>query len=323
MNPTIRRAINVTKRAYQRFGPLPSTFGMSYDSAQMDGQVSSDYIRTKLLGPLPVMIGRFGFNELACVLNYCAITNPTSSLKKTWNYIEGRSLPFWWDRHIVESMCNNAGFFPPSIELLARFSALMLEDMEELDVLGSWMKEEQLVMKYMPNVVKVQLPDLEPYYHAQPWSTALAGKRVLVVHPYDETIRSQYAKRKLLFANPDVLPEFDLVTLRAVQSIANNKTNYADWFEAFSGMKDQISSTEFDVAIIGCGAYGFPLAAHVKRLGRKAVHLGGATQVLFGIQGKRWDDIAFFQEIINEHWARPSTNEVPQNHATVEEGCYW
>jgi hypothetical protein len=80
---------------------------------------------------------------------------------------------------------------------------------------------------------------------------------------------------------------------------------------------------EFDVAIIGCGAYGFPLAAHVKHLGKKAVHLGGATQVLFGIKGKRWLERDAVSQLINEHWVFPSEDETPAQFKNVEGGCYW
>ena len=49
-------------------------------------------------------------------------------------------------------------------------------------------------------------------------------------------------------------------------------------------MKKQIESVEFDIAIIGCGAYGMPLSLFVKDLGKKAIHLGGNVQYLFGIR---------------------------------------
>jgi hypothetical protein len=39
-----------------------------------------------------------------------------------------------------------------------------------------------------------------------------------------------------------------------------------------------IDCLEFDVALIGAGAYGLPLAACVKRLGKKAIHMGGVTK---------------------------------------------
>lgn len=32
---------------------------------------------------------------------------------------------------------------------------------------------------------------------------------------------------------------------------------------------------DYDICLIGYSAYGFPLAAHAKRKGKKAVHLGG------------------------------------------------
>ena len=38
-----------------------------------------------------------------------------------------------------------------------------------------------------------------------------------------------------------------------------------------------------------------PLAAFIKSIGKKAVHLGGSTQILFGIKGERWDERDFFR----------------------------
>ena len=51
-----------------------------------------------------------------------------------------------------------------------------------------------------------------------------------------------------------------------------------------------LDKQDYDICLIGAGAYGFPLAAHVKRKGKKAIHLGGALQLLFGVKGKRWED---------------------------------
>ena len=36
----------------------------------------------------------------------------------------------------------------------------------------------------------------------------------------------------------------------------------------------KIDKIDFDVAIIGCGAYGIFLADYIKSLGKKAIHLG-------------------------------------------------
>jgi len=51
--------------------------------------------------------------------------------------------------------------------------------------------------------------------------------------------------------------------------------------------------------------------------------MGGSTQVLFGIRGKRWDNISEFHTFFNEHWTRPSKEETPEKVELVEGACYW
>jgi hypothetical protein len=196
--------------------------------------------------------------------------------------------------------------------------------MREIDVLGSWLKQEIFFDEQLKNSKKVVLEDLEPFFCTNPWTRALEGKKVLVVHPFTTTIESQYEKRHLLFEN-NLLPNFELTTVKAVQSVAGAETEFKDWFEALDSMKNKIDAEDYDIAIIGAGAYGLPLAAHVKRMGKKAVHLAGATQLLFGIKGKRWEEYIVwpYTNLFNEHWVRPASNEQPQNASKVEDACYW
>lgn len=157
-----------------------------------------------------------------------------------------------------------------------------------------------------------------------PWTRVLAGKKVLVIHPFAESIRSQYAKRALLFENPEVLPEFELKTIQAYQSIGgNNPRNYPDWFAARDAMKMEIDRHDFDIALVGAGAYGLFLTHHCKQIGKKAVYMGGWLQILFGILGKRWDTRKEMQPLFNTHWIRPKREEVPAGHDSIEDGCYW
>ena len=64
---------------------------------------------------------------------------------------------------------------------------------------------------------------------------------------------------------------------------------------------------EFDVLIVGAGAYGLPLAAEAKRMGKVGIHIGGAIQILFGILGHRWETehVEQFGPLFNDHWVRP------------------
>lgn len=159
----------------------------------------------------------------------------------------------------------------------------------------------------------------------QPWTRILENKRVLVIHPFAKSIESQYAKRETLFSNPLVLPQFkSFRVIQAVQSIAGNSCEFSDWFSALNYMKEEMEKEDFDIALIGCGAYGFPLTAHAKRLNKVGIHLAGWTQMLFGIYGKRWlTDQPQYAKFINDNWIRPNKDEIPQNSKRVEGGCYW
>jgi hypothetical protein len=79
----------------------------------------------------------------------------------------------------------------------------------------------------------------------------------------------------------------------------------------------------FDVALLGCGAAGIPLAVHAKRLGKIGVHTGGPTQLLFGIRGGRWDTRPEFQPFFNDAWVRPKPDETPKEAPKVDKGGYW
>jgi hypothetical protein len=317
------RPLTILRKIAQKL-PLYKLNDVDLSYITYKDQVASDLIKNKLLDRNPLMVCRFGSVELRCLANYYSIKNHKNNY---WKYISGKISPFWWDERTTKTMANNAGFFPPTPRALELYSQLMLEDIKLVDVLGSWLHAEHFFNKELSNSVRVGLGDLHPYNFKDPWSEALKGKKVLVVHPFDESIKNQYLKRELLFKDQRILPDFELKTLKAVQSIANTKTSFKDWFEALDYMKGKISDIDFDIAIIGCGAYGFPLAAHVKRMGKKALHLGGVTQVLFGIIGNRWlqesNHTYVKDNFFNEHWVRPLPSETPQGIDKVEGACYW
>jgi hypothetical protein len=149
---------------------------------------------------------------------------------------------------------------------------------------------------------------------------------VLVVSPFADTIESQCRRREQVWrAKPEVLPEFELLTLRCpLYSFLLKTPAYPDWFAALDAMREQMASMRFDVAIVGAGAWSLPLVAHAKSLGACAIHLGGATQVLFGIRGGRWDITQHhLSRFYNEAWTRPSADETPQGVKKIEGGCYW
>jgi len=314
-------------RKYQKLIKADKNFSRSYVNVQFCEQQATDIIKDKISHDKPLMIARFGANELNVILNYIYINK--GFFANFSNLITGIPFFFKYKKGVVSNFFDVAGFFPATKDNLDRFAELSLEDLPCIDVLGSWQSHEKFLFHLMsPHIVRVRISDLSPVTNpVHPWTVALQGKKVLVVHPFEETIRQQYNKRQLLFKNNDLLPEFELKTLKAVQSVAGNgsDTGFKDWFDALDYMKEKISNVDFDIAIIGCGAYGMPLAAHVKRMGKQSFHLGGETQIMFGIKGKRWEQPSYnYQELFyNEHWTRPLQADIPKDINKVEGGCYW
>lgn len=294
-------------------------------------QICSDLISSYLKSNEPCMIARYGSVELFCLTNYLSIKKGPRNVLK---YITGSSDSWWWIQERLDNLKNNAGFFSNDLNSVERFCELMLKDTEDLDVLASWIPRETHIQEYLINVRRIFLPYLEPYWSNDPWTKALKGKNVLVIHPFVNQIKNQYLKRDVLFKNKDILPPFNLLTLMSVQSMGGENCGFKDWFEALSYMKSEMDKIDYDICIIGCGAYGFHLAAHAKRQGKKAIHMGGATQLLFGIKGNRWEDpmygvrewglpYGFYTEMFNEYWVKPGVEGRPKNAEQVEGACYW
>jgi hypothetical protein len=256
------------------------------------------------------------------------------------NYFYNRPLNDRW------SASNNAGISPPSDYILEYFVRVYTEALKEVDLLAIWdrnnSQEIEVSRKLSPNANFINgLVGLEPYYHDRPWSEALRGKRVLVVHPFEDSIKEQYLKRDLLFKDKRILPEFELITLRTYQTHGGGNTTLP-WDKCYEDMAEQINSKIFDVALVGAGAYGLPLCRIAKLMGKSVVHVGGALQILFGIKGNRWgnnsrqlsteeqklDQRTLAHKIginifYNENWKRPNENERPVSFGNVEGACYW
>lgn len=238
---------------------------------------------------------------------------------------------------VMDNIYNCAGFFPNDIMLGERFLSVMKASLNEMDILAPFYQfcENYFINHYTDKEIIIsenagifQICQLEDV-----WTKNLKGKKVLVVSPFEDSIRHQYQKRELLFpGKEEILPEFELLTYRSLMTIGDMKDErFETWFDALEFMKKEILSMDFDIALLGCGAYGFPLAAELKKAGRQAVHMGGILQILFGIMGKRWDGTRNGTEVniqkdiakyYNENWIYPLEGK-PKEASKVEYGPYW
>ncbi|TVZ13847.1 hypothetical protein [Maribacter sp. MAR_2009_72] len=307
--------LKIFRKLYSYFASNTQDFKIDYE-----GQNASDQIYNLLSSNKPFLVARIGAVEFECI---SAFLNTNKGISKYFDYVLGRTNNLEINNNVIQQAHVNAGIFPAYKETIENFAKQALIDIEQIDILGVWLKEQHLLKETIKNRIKIPLKDIEPYYHANPWSKALTGKKVLVIHPFEESIISQYSKNDELFENPEILPNFELKTIKAVQTIAGQPSEFNTWFEALDYMKEQMDQIDYDVAIIGCGAYGLSLGAHAKRMGKQAIHMGGATQILFGIKGSRWDNHPEISKLYNNHWSRPLISETPAKKDAVEDGCYW
>ena len=267
---------------------------------------ASEWIESALRSRRPFLVGRLGSVE--------------ARLLGESKWCSGH-----FSRITTKQAHRNAGIFPLDAPNLDRTAERLYDSLEQVDLLAVWDSPYQarLIAELDSEAMRCTLSALEPWWQPKPWTAALAGYKVLVVHPFATSIERQYAHRLKLFSDPRVLPEFDLMTLIPPQTLGGHTEGYSSWMVALDCLVDRVAALHFDVALVGCGAYGLPLAAAIKAMGRSALHLGGALQLLFGICGRRWDVIPTYSALSNEAWVRPRSEETPSASAFVDGGCYW
>lgn len=221
----------------------------------------------------------------------------------------------------------NVGLFPDTDASLDAFCAALVEAAGHMDVMGlmGYPGESDVIRDHAPQARLVSLHALDPWHFPAPWSRRLAGRRVTVVSPFAGTIASQYAQRRTEIwpGHPDVLPQFALRTVRMPLSPGLCAPEEPSWQARLDKVRAAVDAEPYDVLLVGAGGISLLLAAHAKRSGRIGFHMGGPTQVLFGIRGKRWDSEPFFQTAMTPAWTRPGEEETPPEAWRVEQGCYW
>ena len=192
-------------------------FTMKYRGVDiLPAAAGNDLARDLLESGQPFLFGRCGATEMRTVAD--------------WLQNGGHNFT---DRTRAD-IRNLSGVFPTDDATLDKFCRLYVKTAQSAELLALWnVGAEREVIRGCDATRFTELRALEPYYHARPWSAALAGKRVLVVHPFRRTILAQYEKRTQLFPGKDVLPELACLTvIQAVQGLGGQDTGYADWFDA-------------------------------------------------------------------------------------------
>jgi len=260
--------------------------------------------------------GKIGNCELMCINNYYVYKQ--------------NNQPVQWLPNIVDEIYNNAGVFPQTEEARIDFIREITNCLPHIDSLAWWSMfnmpfEASYIKSYSPNCELIELQSIEPFYSGSPWSEYLENKNVLVISPFTDTIRKQYEKRHLIWKDQRILPTFkSLLTIKHPHSPGIDKpSEFTSWLDMVRYFKSLMDTIDYDILLIGAGASSLPLVAHARLKGKKAIHLGGPLQLLFGIKGGRWSGGDIGKYFYNEHWTSPSEEETPLKFKQIEGGCYW
>ena len=290
----------------------------------LEGSNAFSKVRDELVGPGPAAIGKLGTIELE--LAYYRFKTKR----------EQRPIP----EQLLVPLCRNAGMFPPTQETALKMADELLKSLLFFTITSPWWSIPQSIELYntlsrSANFVTLQA--LECFLSPDPnhwWTAAIpSNTKVLIISPFSSSIERQIPNLDKIWAarpglwNPTIqfkTIKFPLSYGTQSQEIQKEMTDrWSDSLGLLAWVKEQMDSIDYDIVMIGAGIYSLPLMAFAKQRGKKAIHLGGSTQLFFGIRGGRWDTMAEFQPLFNEHWIRPALDERPVNYASVEKGCYW
>jgi len=293
-------------------------------------EVGAQQICDMIKGSEPFFIGRNGTIELEALFFW--LTRRKEG--------DGPSYP---DRYL-ETMNRNAGVFPQTDESVDAWCQQYCEALGELNGLAAgWFKPlqhiEAAILKYYASGSEFRCPlrSLEPYYvpPALQWTRQLAGKRVTVVSSFADSIRKQIEgenfPRIWTNANEGLLNPpgitWSYVKTGYAPALALGRSGWPRgidcWQDAVAHVVRAVTESDADVAIIGCGGLGMLIGAELKRQGISAILLGGATQILFGVKGRRWATHSVISDFWNDAWVWPAEAETPKGAVLVEGGCYW
>jgi hypothetical protein len=271
----------------------------------------NNFIRHYLKNNTSFCCGKIGVTELNILYCYFHLKNG------------GNLLP-----HLKHEVENIAGMYPYNSETVNKFAEDTLNRLKYIDLIPKWSKilpdfENFIFNTYCPKAHITDLMHFEPYFYDKPWSEFLKDKKVLVFSPFKESIDNNFKNLSKIWNNK-LTNNFDLNVVKYPFAITlDNNTSYKTSQEVYKKYLDILSKENFDVGIFGTGYTSLLFATECKKMNKIGMHLGGATQMLFGVKGQRWKDNDKYQPFFNDFWSTPLNSEIPEKHKLVEGGCYW
>ena len=300
-------------------------------------------IKTSLIqSSYPIMIGKIGANELLIIY-------------QTIQIMQKHLLDYSPD--IKREGCLTAGIFPPTKEGFIIYVNNYLDAIKSMNIMASWNDRILEIEEYVWNnyVIKDKLlnkPEKEIYglvdlctlesFYTEPqywWQNLYENKTILIITPFVKSIQTQLSldKRDKVwrgkwngFWSKNINFKYVKFPHPYYISSEEDKTSYPQSLDLLmKKYQTEIDSIgDFDIALVGTGAYSILLCDYIKSIKKKnAFHLGGGLQMMCGVYGHRWEPSfnksPFLKEYINDDWIRPLPEEIPPMYNAQENGAYF
>lgn len=238
-----------------------------------------------------------------------------------------------YEKNTIDWFYSTSGFFADDFDdkekAMDLYAELTVDGIRDCDYLSAFFPPKIYMPYFFKYYAKNAVPtfsDFGPYFDIpteKTWVGALKGKKVLVINSFTDSIEYQYKRKDKLVKDKEFeLPDFELITYKTfVTQVGERPGGFKNSFQVLEKMLSDIKKIDFDVALIGAGAYGFPIAVEIKRMGKIAIETCGKTPAFFGVYGER-DLKDGVGEFMTDAWIRPM-EEPPKKYKEIENGCYW
>lgn len=234
---------------------------------------------------------------------------------------------------------SHSGIFPAENDFYLRFGQAYVGALHQLDVIGLFRAKQAAFELMLLNHFQFANPltrfqNLHPD-HSIPddasncYLPLLRDKKILIVTPFGNLLASR-ATREIFegvwrASGKKFFEPARVEGLEFPYGFARETwTRYATCLDLMDEIQNEMARRDFDVALIGAGGMGVPLAAFVKRLGKIGIMLGGHLQLIFGVKGARWkNDRTWRDTFFNEWWIDMPAHYHPKQGDDAGEYAYW
>lgn len=226
------------------------------------------------------------------------------------------------------------GVFPGDTGFYLRYNDFYMEHVRNLDCIGLYLNSWDIALekpiidfyelrnKFIYYVE--QQPDRSPNGVESPcYLPCFRGRKILIICPFAgllrdraerETFEGVWSKlgKKWFYPESVTALEFPYGFARDTQE------KYDTILDLYQEITAELERRDFDVALIGAGGLAIPIASHIKSMGRVGLDLGGHLQIVFGVIGQKWRNLAEWREnYFNEWWI-----DMPAAYKPKEDACF-